>query len=439
MKKELLFMLLFIVVGCVVNVKGKLVCEAENTVASLAKEDIFVFRLTVNEPIDVAMKVYDMGGRYIRTLFETYLDVETNKTIRIPWNLRDYRREYVKAGRYILKVCSGLDLVLDEGFGNGGFIGENEMELIHFIEPQCVRVDERGMIYVLDNNGSVYKLGRDGSSAVERGSDTLYQSDKPILGSIWVYGGNVYGVKGKSVVMYSEEKGELSTLISERNISTNDAKLLTGAQWCIANDKNIFVFNGRYGMMGIFDLAKSDGADSLIWKSEKVHSGSVFDSDGLRWVYYAGAGNRDVYKGVFEGGQFNVAYSFKEYKYKIGKDKRDQPKIATNHFANISGIAYDGENGIFIGQKEPTAIVRLSDSEFDFQCVKQFFANKEKKYYFYFISGLAFDKANELLYVLEDGVSIDKGGKRQKSKGASRLSRYKIKYTEERTIKIEVR
>jgi len=109
---------------------------------SLASIKAFDLKLSLKDPSDITLKVYDGAGKFVRLLAARHV-AET--TLTVPWDLRNSEGKEVAPGAYTVLLLSGLRLRLDKSFGKDGLL-EDEA----FKSPGVLRLDQEGNLYLLD-------------------------------------------------------------------------------------------------------------------------------------------------------------------------------------------------------------------------------------------------------------------------------------------------
>lgn len=408
-------------------------CVPDKTSVSIKSGDIFVFTVKNPEPVDLCIKVYDSNGRYIRTLHEKYT---TETEFKIPWNLKDSDARPVPAGKYIVKVRSGLDLVLDTSFGKNGIIGGDDT----FISPRNVRVDNKGNVYVLDYGaGIIYKFNQDGSPANDiGGKNNITGPSSPYWVNIAVEddGSRIYGSIGHSVAVYDGKSGQQIYYIGGffgSDVGWEKTKGGLGwPNWVGLNgDYRLYASCPGYSYFAAFDRRKQ-GMEGGLWRSKGGTPGESGDTDRKKAIYLANAyyTNRNgITKWLDKDTSVEIAYGITSF--------TDPIKKVRENMANVFGVAFDGEYGIYLVQRDPVRIIKIADNGFGFDFVKQFGSpgNDAAKLEFVAPKDAAVSADGKYLYVIEDGEPISKTNT---APGLARLVKYRINYKEEKEITINV-
>ncbi|MCM8822829.1 MAG: hypothetical protein NC831_08535 [Candidatus Omnitrophica bacterium] len=412
---------------------AQVTCTPEKTSVSVKSGDIFVFTVNNPQPVDISIKVYDADGKYIRTLHEK---CTTETLFKIPWNLRDVDGKQVSAGKYTVKIRTGLKLVLDNSFGKNGVIGGDDT----FISPRNVRVDKKGNVYVLDYGaGIIHKFNPDGSPANDiAGKNRITGSSSGCWNNIAVDGdGNkIYATAGHSVLVYDGKTGQQIYYIG--GFFGSDAgweKTKGGLGWPnwigLNGDYRLYASCPGYTYFAAFDRRKQ-GMEGGLWRSKGGTPGESGDTDGKRAIYLANAyyTNRNgITKWLDKDTSVEIAYGITAIK--------DPIKKTQEAMANVYGVAFDGEYGIYLVQRDPVRIIKLADNGFGFDFVKQFGSpgNDASKIEFVAPKDAAVSPDGKFLYVIEDGEPISSTNTEP---GLARLVKYKITYEEEKEITLNV-
>lgn len=409
---------------------AQVVVTPDKTSVSRSSEDIFVFTVKNPEPVDLSIKVYDSNGKYIRTLCEKY----TTETIfKIPWNLKDSDAKVVQPGKYSVKIRKGLSLVLDTSFGKNGVVGDT------FISPRNVRVDGKGCVWVLDHGaGIIYKFNPDGTPANDIGGKNKIEGpSSPYWVNIAVdKEGRIYGTSGHSVAVYDAKTGQQIYYIGGffgSDVGWEKTKGGLGwPSWVGLNgDYRLYASCPGYSYFAAFDRRKQ-GMEGGLWRSKGGTPGESGDTDGKRAIYLANAyyTNRNgITKWIDKDTSVEIAYGFTEFV--------DPIKNTRVNLANVYGVAFDGEYGIFLVQRDPVRIIKIADNGFGFDFVKQFGSsgNDAEKLEFMAPKDAVVSPDGKYLYVIEDGEPISK---ENTTPGLARLVKYKITYQEEKEVIISV-
>ncbi|MCM8788367.1 MAG: hypothetical protein NC907_01100, partial [Candidatus Omnitrophica bacterium] len=115
----------------------------------------------------------------------------------------------------------------------------------------------------------------------------------------------------------------------------------------------------------------------------------------------------------------------------------DPTKKTRENMANVYGVAFDNEYGIFLVQRDPVRIIKLADNGFGFDFVKQFGSpgNDASKIEFVAPIDAAVTPDGKFLYVIEDGEPISS---KNTEPGLARIVKYKIAYEEEKEFTLNV-
>ncbi len=423
----------FLMVACCLAY-AQITFAPDKTSVSIKSGDIFVFTVNNPQPIDLSIKVYDSNGKYIRTLHEKYT-AETQ--FKIPWNLKDTDGKQVSAGKYTVKIRTGLNLVLDTGFGKNGVVGGDNT----FISPRNVRVDKKGNVYVLDYGaGIIYKFGPDGSPANDiGGKNKIEGKSSPYWNNIAVdEEGRIYATPRRHIVeVYDGKTGAQIYYVGGffgSDVGWEKTKGGLGwPDWVGLNaDYRLYASCPGYTYWAAFDRRKQ-GMEGGLWRSKGGAPGESGDTDGKRAIYLANAyyTNRNgITKWIDKDTSVEIAYGFNSY--------MDPEKKTRETMVNTWGVAFDGEYGIYLVQRDPVRIVKIADNGFGFDFVKKFGSpgNDAAKIEFMAPKDAAVSPDGKYLYVIEDGEPISKTNT---TPGLARLVRYKITYKEEKEISIEVK
>ncbi|MGC9065599.1 MAG: FlgD immunoglobulin-like domain containing protein [Candidatus Ratteibacteria bacterium] len=411
----------------------QVICTPDKTAVSAKSGDIFVFAVSnPNPPQDISIKVYDANGKYVRTLFEK---CATETQFKIPWNLKDADGKIVNPGKYTVKVQTGLSLVLDNTFGKNGIIGGDDT----FISPRNVRVDKKGCVYVLDyGSGIIFKFNPDGTPANDiAGKNKIVGPSSPYWVNIAVdEDGRIYGTVGHSVLVYDGKTGAQIYHVGE--FFGNDVGWETtkgGLGWPnwvgLNSDYRLYASCPGYSYWAAFDRRKK-GKEGGLWRSKGGVPGESGDTDGKKAIYLAHAyyTNRNgITKWIDKDTSVEIAYSITSF--------TDPVKKTTEQMANVYGVAFDKESGIFLVQRDPVRIIKISDNGFGFDFVKQFASpgNDASKLEFMAPKDAAVSPDGKYLYIIEDGEPISKTNT---APGLARLMKYKITYQDEKQVTINV-
>lgn len=104
---------------------------------------------------------------------------------------------------------------------------------------------------------------------------------------------------------------------------------------------------------------------------------------------------------------------------------------------DVWGVAFDREYGIFLIERTPVKVIKISDNGFGFDFVKQFGSpgNDAAKLEFMAPKDAVVSPDGKYLYVIEDGEPISSTNS---SPGLARMVKYKINYTEEKELSISI-
>ncbi|MCM8785324.1 MAG: hypothetical protein NC899_03655 [Candidatus Omnitrophica bacterium] len=426
MIKKIVLWFLIVMLGVLFS---QIECIPDKTSVSLKSGDIFVFTINNPQPIDISIKVYDKNGKYIRTLYEK-ATIETN--FKVPWNLKDAIGNQAVTGEYTIKIRTGLKLVLDAEFGENGIIGD-------FISPRNVRVDKKGNIYVLDYGaGIIYKFNPDGSPANDiGGKNKIVGPSSPFWNNIAVdEEGKIYASYNHYVYVYDGKTGQ--HIYSIGGFHQNDVlweKIKGGLGWPnwvgLNANYRLYVSCPGYTYFSAFDRRKP-GKEGGLWRSKGGAPGESGDTDGKRAIYLAHAYYRNrngITKWIDKDTDVEIAYSITEINDPIKKTKEKM--------TNVYGVAFDGEYGIFLIQRDPVRILKIADNGFGFDFVKQFgsVGNDASKLEFITPIDAVVSPDGKFLYIIEDGEPISKTNT---TPGLARLIKYKITYDGEKEIKVKI-
>jgi len=412
---------------------GEVGCVVDKNTVSLSSGDIFVFTVTNPQPVDIAIKVYDANGKYVRTLFEK---CTTETQFKVPWNLKDSDGKPVSAGKYAVKIKSGLKLTLDTSFGKNGIIGGDDT----FISPRNVRVDKNGCIYVLDYGaGIIFKFNPDGSPANDiAGKNKIVAPSAPYWVNIAVdEEGKIYGSIGHSVLVYDGKTGANIYYIGEffgDDVGWKNTKGGLGwPNWVGLNsDYRLYASCPGYSYFAAFDRRKPKKEGGL-WRSSGGAPGESGDTDGKKAIYLANAyyTNRNgITKWIDKDTSGEIAYAITSF--------YDPVKKTNEIMQNVFGVAFDRESGLFLVQRDPVRIIKISDNGFGFDFVKQFGSpgNDASKLEFMAPKDAVVSPDGKFLYVIEDGEPISKTNT---APGLARVVKYKIEYDSEKEIQVTVK
>ncbi|MCM8758856.1 MAG: hypothetical protein NC906_03675 [Candidatus Omnitrophica bacterium] len=419
-------------IGCVFAF-AQVTCTPDKTTASVKSGDIFVFTVNNPVPVDLSIKVYDANGKYVRTLHEK---CTTETLFKVPWNLKDAYGNQVPGGKYTVKIRTGLNLVLDTSFGKNGVIGGDDT----FISPRNVRVDKKGNVYVLDHGaGIIYKFNSDGSPANDiGGKNKITGPSSPYWVNIAVEedGSRIYGTSGHAVFVYDGKTGQQIYYIG--GFFGNDVgweKTKGGLGWPnwigLNGDYRLYASCPGYTYFAAFDRRKQ-AMEGGLWRSKGGTPGESGDTDGKKAIYLANAyyTNRSgITKWIDKDTSVEIAYGINVINDPIKKTRETM--------ANVYGVAFDGEYGIYLIQRDPVRIIKIADNMFGFDFVKQFGSpgDDASKIEFMAPKDAVVSPDGKYLYVIEDGEPISKTNT---APGLARLVRYKITYQEEKEITVNV-
>jgi DNA-binding beta-propeller fold protein YncE len=428
------FKLIFIVLTLIFSeVFGEILCNVDKNTVSISSGDVFVFTITNPQPTDISIKVYDENGKFIRALYEK---CTTETQFKVPWNLRDSDGKNVNPGKYIIKIRSGLKLTLDTSFGKNGVLGGDDT----FISPTSIRVDKKGCIYVLDYGaGIIYKFNSDGSPANDfSGKNKISGPSAPFWMNIAVDEvGKIYGSQGHCVHVYDGKTG--TYLYSIGGFFGNDVNWehskggLGWPNWVGLNsDYRLYASCPTYSYFAAFDRRKQWGEGGL-WRSKGGGPGDSGDTDGKRAIYLAHAyywSRNGITKWIDKDTSGEIAYAITSF--------YDPVKKTNEIMQNVFGVAFDRESGLFLVQRDPVRIIKISDNGFEFDFVKQFGSpgNDASKLEFMAPRDAVVSPDGKFLYVVEDGELISD---KNTSSGLARVVKYKIEYDSEKEIQVQVK
>ncbi len=430
LRKSMLFFVCMLFYVFIVN--AQVVCTPDKTSISSKSGDIFVFTVNNPNPVDISIKVYDANNKYIRTLHEK---CTTETLFKIPWNLKDTDGKQVPAGKYTVKIRTGLNLVLDTSFGNNGVIGENGI----FISPKNVRVDKKGNVYVLDYGaGIIYKFNQDGIPADDiAGKNKITGPASPYWANIAVdEDGKIYGTSGHSVLVYDGKSGQQIYHIGGffgRDVGWEQTKGGLGwPNWIGLNsDYRLYASCPGYSYFAAFDRRKQ-GMEGGLWRSKGGTPGESGDTEGKKAIYLANAyytNRAGITKWLDKDTSVEIAYGINSF--------TDPIKKTNEKMTDVWGVAFDREYGIFLIERTPVKVIKISDNGFGFDFVKQFGSpgNDAAKLEFMAPKDAVVSPDGKYLYVIEDGEPISSTNS---SPGLARMVKYKINYTEEKELSISI-
>lgn len=403
----------------------------------------FVFTLKLAQPRNVSLKIIDADGRFVRALVHKHL---VDKQLQVKWNLRDSSNEPVPAGAYTALFESGLTLKFDKTFAKEGVLEDKA-----FVKPACLRTDKLGNLYLLDIATSMlFKFTPEGAPADDfNGKPTLSAPSAPFWGGLAVEpdGSRIYLSESFTTThvidVYDPKKAERVCYIG--GFFGQDAEWqkekggIAYPIWLGLNaDAKLYSDNPGYARIWTFDRRKKD-KPAGVWQlggkftpRQGWHSpGDCGDTDGTRAIYLASAEYHQrgqLFKIVDHGDSGSFAYDITKY-----ADPRSKKEVALK---NIFAVAYDGQKGIYVIERDPMRILLFADSDtgFDFVAALGSRGKSIARLEFNAPAAAAVSPDGKLLYVV-DGAPQDKTAT---PAGQPRVARFKIGHVERKTLKLSV-
>jgi len=409
------------------------------------EEEVFVFSLHLDEPGDVAAKVYDAQGNFVRLLVEKY---STETDLQVPWNMKDQWGERVKPGVYTVKVRTGFKLTLDEGFADGGVMSGPPL-----LSPWLVKTDAKGDVYLLDGGTAIlYKFRPDGSPAKDfAGSNRIEAPNAPWWGSFALdEEGRIYLplTHTTSHVIQVHDPKTAAVLYNIGGFFGNDPGWETENRggiaypaWVGTNPGHrLYASSPRYYVLAAWDSRKpgKQGAQWLICRKVESRAnwgvpGDAGDTDGHNAIYLNWPGYTQWHgfsKVLDLGNEARGAYSIQRY--------TDPATGQTVELKGVRGIAYDGAGGVFVVLRQQGRVLKFSDTGFGFDYVTAFGepGKDASKLQFTAPRSVAVSPDGSALYVAEDGDPISG---QNTTPGLARLMKFKVGYAAEKQLQVTVK
>jgi hypothetical protein len=432
-KQGMVMVLFFALIGCCVSASYGEVnfsVEGRNT-ASVAGNEMLVFRLGNLVAGDFAVKVYDSSGNCVRTLIEKY---STDTQLEVVWNLRDTYRRTVQKGNYQVKYVAGLRLVLDKSFGKDGV-------LTGFSSPKQLCLDSQGNIYVLDfKAGAIFKFKPDGSPANDfNGTNKFAAPSAPYWQAIAVdEEGKIYGAAGHEIYVY-DGRGTKMYYIGgffgdDPEWKTPNRGGFAYPSWIGLNaDFHIYASSPGYTRMAAWDRRKPMKEGGLWMHAGAGCPGDAGDTDGNNIIYLATAyytNKSGIAKFIDKGNTFEFVKTINTYYDKTQKN--------IGYMADINGVSFDGAGGIWVVERAPVKIIKIFDTGFRFLPVTSFGlpGNDAEKIEFITPRGITASRDGRYLFIVEDGDPISATNS---TTGLARIVKYRIEYETEKQLSVTVR
>lgn len=408
----------------------------------------FAFKINMPQPGDVSLKVYDANGKFVRLVTQKYV---MDEELVASWNLKDYEDKPVAPGAYAARCEFGLRLKLDKQFGTDGLLADKA-----FVSPAILRLDKQGNLYLLDTGAAtLFKFNADGTPANNwDGKNTIAAPKPPYWGGI--------AVEPDGSRIYLSQTMTTSHVIDVYDGKTAARLFYIGAffgqdaewdkekggivypHWLGLNgDNKIYSDSPGYGRVWAFDRRK-EGKAGGVWQlggraNPRVgwdSPGDCGDTDGSKAIYMASYEyhkRAQLFKIVDEGHRGQFAYGLTRY-----DDPRSKKEKKDAWLNDIYGIAYDGEQGLYVVERGSARILKIADTGFGFDVAATFGSRGKNAAKLEFIAprSVAVSPDGTLLYVVEDGEPVSK---KNTTIGQARIARYKIGYFNRTPLKVTIR
>ena len=404
---------------------GEISLTVNKPALSVNSGDVFVLKVSLLQPTDYKLAVYDQNGKWVRTLSEKYT---SDSHVVVPWNLKDSSGKTVNPGSYTIRLQLSETLSIDTSFGkNGVFTG------INFISPWDIVKDNQGNIYLLDGGAAIlYKFHPDGTPANDlAGKNTITAPTAPCWATVAVGpDGRIYlpltHTTTHTISVYDPKSGAIL-------YSIGGYEKITYPNWVGIIDHRLYATGDGGGRDACWD-ARKEGNTGVFWviKSHDMGAdinGSCGDTDGVNALYVASYWKNQLCKLVDTGETAKMPYLINGY---------FDPSLQKNvSLQDINGIAYDGQSGVFVVERASSKLIHFFDGGFGFDYVTSFGSRGEDaaKLEFTAPRSVAVSPDGKSLYLIEDGEPISKT---DTTPGLARFIKYKIWYEAQKEIKVTV-
>jgi hypothetical protein len=409
--------------------------SVDKTALSVTSGDAFVFTLAIPRPTDVAVKVYDGSGKFVRTLWEKYT---TDTQAQVPWNMKDDAGAFVGKGTYTVRMETGFGLAIDKSFGKDGVLTGSGTTA--FISPWDIVTDATGDIYLLDGGAAtVYKFKPDGSPANDfAGKNTIIAPKAPLWDSLAVGAdGRLYLPDTRSTSHVIEVRDPKSGAVIYTIGGFGDVRWKTEKgsiaypTWVGINGDHLYATSPAYMIFCAWDSRKP-GKTGALWITPPSGVGDAGATDGKKAIYLASAywaHKAELGKYLDQDEWSKPCYTVHTY-FDPGQNK-------TVTLDDINGVACDGERGLFLVERAPVKILKFFDKGAGLDFVTSFgkAGNDAEKLEFVAPHSAAVSPDGKALYVAEDGEVVSK---ENTAHGLARLVKYDVRYAAEKEVKVTV-
>lgn len=406
-----------------------------------------VIYYTTEKRADVTIKIYDVKGKYLRTILNK---AQAAGSHAARWDGEDNQENPVDAGRYTVRISVGLQAVFDKTFGDKG--------VLKFSPSVCnVETDAKGDIYVFESgvvpsdnknarpSGHIYKYHGNGKSAKDFLASSTAPPSSVIPVSFYIKSmkvgptGNIFLSHGLGVTKI-DNQGKTQYQIMQRDAkkpgwTINASGLALGAN----NKVYIYLLNRR--ITRVYDRSQSDSSGYL-YSSFDHALGSPPDLDN-KGCFFPRM-DADVYGNIWSTSENDIRKCIDSgesivFQYaldlKCGRDGRKGSK--DGEFSGVIGLCHDGQGGIWVADRNNSRVQKLWDSGSNLRYAWQFGSKGSSvaKNQFMAPRDVALSPDGKSIYVLEDGCSF-KRGKFKLPIGQHQLTKYNLKYDATKIISI---